>query len=162
MENLNFEDFWRHYWWFLENFWGILENILGILESFCQILEILNFVRKTSNILNFVRRTSRFQIKVLKSEVLRPLWPPNSLGGQIWPQIWNLWPKLHMLPCLFWLFWPFFCTLTKDERTQLTLLDLSTSPQVKTVICLCCCLRFFSLPSFFALLLHILFIFRLD
>ena len=23
----------------------------------------------------------------------RPLRPPNGLGGQIWPQIWNQWPK---------------------------------------------------------------------
>ena len=28
----------------------------------------------------------------------RPLRPPNSLGGQIWPQIWNQWPKEPMWP----------------------------------------------------------------
>ena len=44
------------------------------MENFWHVLEILNFVRKTSDLLNFVRRTSSFQIEVLKSEVLRPLW----------------------------------------------------------------------------------------
>ena len=28
----------------------------------------------------------------------RPLRPPNNLGGQIWPQIWNQWPKEPMWP----------------------------------------------------------------
>ena len=41
--------------------------------------------------------------------------PPNSLGGQIWPQVWNLCPKLHMLPCLFGL----FCSFLDQWRTQL-------------------------------------------
>ena len=31
----------------------------------------------------------------------RPLQPPNGLGGQIWFQIWNLWPQLLMQQCLF-------------------------------------------------------------
>ena len=64
-------------------------------------MENFNFVRKTAIILNFVRRDSRFQIEVLKSEVLRPPWPPNSLGGQIYNQIMA---QIHMLPCLFGLF----------------------------------------------------------
>ena len=28
-------------------------------------------------------RTSRFQIEVLNNDILRTIWPPNSLGGQI-------------------------------------------------------------------------------
>ena len=39
--------------------------------------------------------------------ILRPLQPPNGLIAQILPQIWNLWPKLDMQPCLFGLFRPF-------------------------------------------------------
>jgi len=104
-----FGEFWRIFGEFVKIFGEFLRNFGEILENFWQVLEILNFVRKTSNPLNFVRRTSRFQIEVLKSEVLRPLWPPNSLRGQIFNQIWNLWPRLHMLPCLldcFGLFGP--------------------------------------------------------
>ena len=69
-------DFWviyKDFWRVFEDFWRIFEDFWRIFEYFWRILEILNFVRKTSNILNFVRRTSRFQIKVHKSEVLRPL-----------------------------------------------------------------------------------------
>ena len=53
----------------------------------------------------------------------------NSLGGQIWPQIWNLWPKLHMLPCLFEQFRPVLALLLNLERRRRkknsSLLDLS-------------------------------------
>ena len=35
----------------------------------------------------------------------RLLWPPNSLGGQIWPQIWNQWPWLPIYPCAYCLYW---------------------------------------------------------
>ena len=38
-----------------------------------------------------------------------------SLGGQIWPQIWNLWPKLHMQPCLFGLFRPSLRQIKEEE-----------------------------------------------
>ena len=118
-----FGDLWRfleNFWGYLENLWRFLESFWGILENFWQVLEILNFVRKTSNLLNFVRRTSRFQIEVLKREVLRPMWPINSLGGQISNQIWNLWPKLHILHCLFGLFWPFFSSSWKKEERKKT------------------------------------------
>ena len=33
----------------------------------------------------------------------RPLRPPNSLRGHVWPQISNQWPQLHMLPCVWML-----------------------------------------------------------
>ena len=32
---------------------------------------------------------------------LRPLQPPNSLGGQIWPQIWNQWAQLPTYSCAY-------------------------------------------------------------
>ena len=35
---------------------------------------------------------------------LRPPQPPNSLGGQIWPQIWNQWPQLPTYPCAYCLY----------------------------------------------------------
>ena len=44
------------------------------------------------------------EIEVLKSEVLGPLWPPNSLGGKIWPQIWNQWPQVPTYPCAYCLY----------------------------------------------------------
>ena len=31
----------------------------------------------------------------------RPPQPPNSLRGQIWPQIWNQWPQLPTDPCAY-------------------------------------------------------------
>ena len=34
----------------------------------------------------------------------RPLRPPNSLWGQIWPQIWNQWPQLPTYPCAYCLY----------------------------------------------------------
>ena len=34
----------------------------------------------------------------------RLLWPPNSLGGQIWHQIWNQWPQLPTYPCAYCLY----------------------------------------------------------
>ena len=46
---------------------------------------------------------------------LRSLQPPNSLRGQIWPQIWNLWPKHHLLPSLFLLFRPLFARWEKED-----------------------------------------------
>ena len=67
----------------------------------------------------------------------RPLQPPNSLGGQIWLHIWNLLPKLHILPFLFGLFWPSFELRQKEERRRknplTSLLDLSASLQVKSL-----------------------------
>ena len=35
---------------------------------------------------------------------LRPLQPPNSLGGQIWPHIWNQRPQLPTYPCEYCLY----------------------------------------------------------
>ena len=75
--------------------------------------------------------------------ILRPLWwpqrplqPPNGLRAQILPQIWKLWPKLHMLPCLFGLFRPFLDKSQKIKKMNRPLLDLSASPQViKTLKC---------------------------
>ena len=32
----------------------------------------------------------------------------QSLGGQIWPQIWNQWPQLPTYPCAYCLYWPFW------------------------------------------------------
>ena len=43
----------------------------------------------------------------------RPLQPPNSLKAQILPQIWHLWPKLHIQPCLFGLYRP---SLDKSKK----------------------------------------------
>ena len=111
-----FEDFWRISWRFLEIFWGVLEKLVRCEKK------IKNFHQLETN---------------KENEVLRPLWPPNSLGGHIWPQIWNLWPKLHILPCLFGLFGPSFELREKeDERKKkeehhLSLLELSASPQLK-------------------------------
>ena len=34
----------------------------------------------------------------------RPPQPQNSLGGQIWPQIWNQWPQLPTYPCAYCLY----------------------------------------------------------
>ena len=34
----------------------------------------------------------------------RPPQPPNSLRGQIWPQIWNQWPQLPTYPCAYCLY----------------------------------------------------------
>ena len=62
--------------WILGEFFRIFEELLKIIGD-------LSSVRKTSILLNFVGRTSRFQIEVYKSEILRPLWPPNNMGGQI-------------------------------------------------------------------------------
>ena len=45
----------------------------------------------------------------------RPLQPPNGLGTQILPQIWNLWPKPHMMPCLSWLLRPLFVRWRKED-----------------------------------------------
>ena len=60
----------------------------------------------------------------------------NSLGGQIWPQIWNLWPKLHMLPCLFGQFRPVLALLLNFDRRKMKehnspLLELSASSQLR-------------------------------
>ena len=30
--------------------------------------------------------------------------PPNSLRGQVWPQIWNQWPQLPTYPCAYCLY----------------------------------------------------------
>ena len=52
----------------------------------------------------------------------------------------NLWPKHHMLPCLFGLFRPLFVRWEEKIKMNWPLLDLSASPQVKTVnsrICPC-------------------------
>ena len=35
---------------------------------------------------------------------LWPLWPHNSLWGQIWPQIWNEWPQLPTYPWACYLY----------------------------------------------------------
>ena len=45
----------------------------------------------------------------------------------------NLWPKYHMLPCLFGLFMPLFVRWENMMKIKmnLPLLDLSASPQVK-------------------------------
>ena len=75
-----FEDFWRHSRGILEIFWGIW----GILE------ELARCEKKIKNFHDF--ETNK------ENEVLRPIRPRNSLGGQIKNQIWNLWPKLHILP----------------------------------------------------------------
>ena len=59
----------------------------------------------------------------------RPLQPPNSLRVQILPQIWNLWPKLHMQLCLFGLYRPSLEVskkIKKEERKKDEL--ASTSP----------------------------------
>ena len=64
----------------------------------------------------------------------RPLQPPNGLKAQMFPQIWNLWPKLHMQPCLFGLFRPSLEVSQKKKKIKKMnrpLLDLSASPQVK-------------------------------
>ena len=86
MENLNFgwflRIFWRPSWGFLEYFWRILEKLVRCLK-------IKNFHQSETN---------------KENEVLRPLWPPNSLGGQIWPQIWNQWPQLPTYPCAYCLY----------------------------------------------------------
>ena len=34
----------------------------------------------------------------------RSLQPLNSLGGQIWPQIWNKWPQFPTYPCTYCLY----------------------------------------------------------
>ena len=44
----------------------------------------------------------------------RPLQPPNGLKDKILPRIWNLWPKLHMQPCLFGLFRPSLGQIKED------------------------------------------------
>ena len=44
----------------------------------------------------------------------RPLQPPNGLRSKISSQIWNLWPKLHMKPCLFGLFRPSLRQISED------------------------------------------------
>ena len=79
------------------DFWGILEKLVR-----CE---------KIKNIHQFEANR--------ENEVLRPIRPPNSIGGQIWPHIWNLWPQLHMLTCLFRLIWPSFeLWLRKKERRR--------------------------------------------
>ena len=90
-----FEDFWRISWRFLEIVWGILEKLVRCEKK------IKNFHQLETN---------------KENEVLRPLWPPNSLRGHIWHQIWNLWPKLHMLPCLFGQFRPVLALLLSFLR----------------------------------------------
>ena len=65
-----------------------------------------------------VRRRRLPSIGDQKNEVLRPLWPPNSLGGHIWPQMWNLGLKLQILPCLFGLFWTSFELCENEERKK--------------------------------------------
>ena len=105
-----FEDFWRISWRFLEFFWGILEKLVRCEKK------IKNFNQLETN---------------KENEVLRPLRPPNSLGVQIWHQIWNVWPKLHVLPYLCGLFWPVWAKWREKEE-HLALLDLSASPQVKS------------------------------
>ena len=44
----------------------------------------------------------------------RPLQPPNGLKAKILPRIWNLWPKLHMQPCLFGLYRLSFRQIKED------------------------------------------------
>ena len=34
----------------------------------------------------------------------RPLQSQNSLGGQIWPLIWNQWPQIPTYPCAYYLY----------------------------------------------------------
>ena len=74
--------------------------------------------------------------------ILRPLWwpqrplqPPNGLRAQILPQIWKLWPKLHMLPCLFGLFRPFLGKsekkIKKKEQSASTRVAGAPLPQLK-------------------------------
>ena len=37
-------------------------------------------------------------------ELFRPIRPQNSLGGLIWPQIWNQWPRLPTYACAYCLY----------------------------------------------------------
>ena len=69
------------------DFWSILEDFAK--------KNLRNF-GETGLLLEDYLRTSINQRPTKKSflrKVLRPLWPPNSLRGQVWPQIWNLWPN---------------------------------------------------------------------
>ena len=124
---------WR--FWFLGDFWGFLETFLRIFgRNFEEFWRIWLVVRRKL-------RTSMNQRPTRKMRFWGH-WPPNSLRGQIWPQIWHLWPKLNMLPCLFGLFWPFFELWRKKKKEErkkerkknLAQLDLSASPQVK-ILC---------------------------
>ena len=76
-----------------------------------------------------------------RKQGLRPLWPSNSLGGQVWPQIWSLWTKIHILRlfCVskypdssFTAFHIFWTSIKKKEKRKLGLLESSASPQLKT------------------------------
>ena len=84
-------------------FWVIFEVFGDILEDFWRTFE--EFWRNW-----FVEEKIKNFRKVDNEPFWwpqRPLQPPNSLRGQNLPQIWDLWPKLHMKPCLFGLLRPF-------------------------------------------------------
>ena len=88
MENLNSE------WYFLTFLETFLLKIFGeFLGNFVEIYSLLE------------EKNFHQSVTKKENEVLRPL---HCGGGQNWTQIWSLWPKLHMLPCLFGLFWPSF------------------------------------------------------
>ena len=81
--------------------WREMENL--IFGWFLRIFGLfLNFVRKTSNLLNFVRKTSIRQKIFLSFSPKVWFLSPCGLGGQPWPQIWNLRPWLHTSPHVFW------------------------------------------------------------
>ena len=91
MENLIF-------WWFV--------RICGeIFEEFWR-----NWFFVSRRLKNFHQSMTNWE-----NEVMRPLWPPKSLIGQIWPQIKNLWPKLRMLPCLLGLLCSFLDQMAEQS-----------------------------------------------
>ena len=73
--------------WFLETFLSIFRDFF---EEFWRNWFVVRRLRTSD--LHLVSASWKFL--TMNKKVW--FWPPNGLGGQIWPQIWNLWPKLHM------------------------------------------------------------------
>ena len=93
------ETFWRTFWRFFEEFWR-------------------NW---------FVVRRLRTSIILRPTKKMR-FWGQYGLQTALEVnsknQIWNLWPKLHMLPCLFGLFWSFRSFyLQRSEQVKVWCID---------------------------------------
>ena len=90
------------------------------------------FVKERKKIKNFQQAETLLHLRPL-----RPLQPPNGLRAYILPQIWNLWPKMHMQLCLLRLFRPPFIRcekITKETDNYYTCVALHAAGNISLPI----------------------------
>ena len=105
----------------------IHKNFLSFFRIFADIFEDFNFVRKTSILLNFVRRASRFQMEATlacKQPRRSDLTSDLKFRAQITYATMDDWTVFPLLDQMM--------ERRKKRTTNLPLLELSASPQLKT------------------------------